>query len=285
MIVNSVSLNGKELSMLSHLLQSEAEVTVRWFSANAMEANPSKFQGILFKGNKQAPDFNGSVDGNDIEFCQSMTALGICIDENLTFDIHIDSICLKARRQISALQRLTGLLDFPRRKAIYNSFISSHFNYCPLVWFFTSKASIAKMQKIQERGLRFVLQDSVSDKETLLAKSGVDSFRIATIKIMAIEIYKILNDMGPDYLSCLFSKSNTPYKLRDDNKLIQPLKRTTTFGIKSYAYFGTHLWNMLPNHIKNSVSLYDFKSLIRKWSGPTCCCSVCTQVIWSLVFD
>ena len=100
---NSVSVNGKELSMLSHLLQSEAEVTVRWFTENAMEANPSKFQGILFKGNKQAPDFNVSVDGNDIEFCQSMTALGICIDENLTFDIHIDSICLKASRQISAL--------------------------------------------------------------------------------------------------------------------------------------------------------------------------------------
>ena len=87
--------------------------------------------------------------------------------------------------------------------------------------------------------------------------------------------------MGPDYSSCLFSKSNTPYQSRDDNKLIQPLKRTTTFGIKSVAYFGTHLWNMLPNHIKNSVSLYDFKSLIRKWSDPTCCCSVCTQVVWS----
>ena len=128
---NFVSVNGKELSMLSHLLQSEAEVTVRWFSENAMEANPSKFQGIFFKGNKQVPDFNVSVDGNDIEFCQFMTALGICIDENLTFDIHIDNICLKASRQISALQRLTGLLDFPSRKAIYNSFISSHFNYCP----------------------------------------------------------------------------------------------------------------------------------------------------------
>ena len=149
------------------------------------------------------------------------------------------------------------------------------------MWFFTSKASIAKIQKIQERALRFILKDSVSDYETLLAKSDVDSFRIATIKIMAIEIYNILNDMGPDYLSCLFSKSNTPYQLRDDNKLIQPLKRTTTFGIKSFAYFGTHLWNMLPNHIKNSVSLYDFKSLIRKWLGPTCCCSVCTQVVWS----
>ena len=150
------------------------------------------------------------------------------------------------------------------------------------MWFFTSKASIAKMQKIQERALRFVLKYSVSDYQTLLATSGVDSFRIATIKIMAIEIYTISNDIGPDYSSCLFSKSNTPYQSRDDNKLIQPLKRTTTFGIIYFAYFGTHLWNMLPNHIKSSVSLYDFKSLIRKWSGPTCCCSVCTQVVWSL---
>ena len=158
-------------------------------------------------------------------------------------------ICSKASRQISALQRLTGLFDFPSRKAIYNSFISSYFNHCPLVCFFTSKVSIAKLQKTRERALRFVLKDSFSDYETLLAKSGVDSFRIATIKIMAVEIYKILNDMGPDHLSRLFSKSNNHYQIRDDNNLIQPLKRTYTFGMKSIAYFGTHLWNMLPTHI------------------------------------
>ena len=136
------------------------------------------------------------------------------------------------------------------------------------------------MQKMQEGTLRFVLKDSISDYETLSSKSELDSFRISSIKIMAVEIYKILNDMGPRYLSHLFSKSIIPYQLRDDNKLIQPLKPTTSFEIKSFAYFGTHLWNMLPQHMKNSVSLYNFKSLIRKWSGPTCCCSVCTQVVW-----
>ena len=144
---DSVSVNGKELSIVSRLLQSEAEVTVRWFCDNAMEANPSKFQGISFKGNKQVSDFKVSVDGHDMKFSNSMTSLGICIDDTLTFDSHISDLCLKASRQISALQRLTGLLDYPSRKAIYSSFISSHFNYCPLVWFFTSRASITKMQK------------------------------------------------------------------------------------------------------------------------------------------
>ena len=132
---NFVSVSGKELSIVSRLLQSEAEVTVRWFCENAMEANPSKSQGILFKGNKQADDFKLSVNGHDIELSKSMTSLGICIDDTLTFDSHINDICLKASRQISALQRLTGLQDYPSRRAIYNSFISSHFKYCPLVCF------------------------------------------------------------------------------------------------------------------------------------------------------
>ena len=70
-----------------------------------MEANPSKLQGILFKGNKQVSDFKVSVDGHNIEFSNSMTSLGICIDDTLTFDSHISDICIKASRQISALQR------------------------------------------------------------------------------------------------------------------------------------------------------------------------------------
>ena len=37
---------------------------------------------------------------------------------------------------------------------------------------------------------------------------------------MAVEIYKILNEMSPEYLS-LFSKSSIPYFLRENNKLIQ----------------------------------------------------------------
>ena len=67
-----VSVNSKELDIVSQLLQLEAEVTVHWFCSNAMEANPSKFQGILFKGNKQASDFKVSVGGQNIEFSNQL---------------------------------------------------------------------------------------------------------------------------------------------------------------------------------------------------------------------
>ena len=280
---NSVSVSHRELNILTRQLQTEAEVTIQWFADNAMEANPAKFQGLLLKGNKQASDFRVIIQGQQIEFSKSITTLGICIDENLTFDEHVNNICLKASRQISALQRLTGLLDMPSRKAIDNSFIVSNFNYCPLVYYFTSRESINKMQKIQERALRFVLKDSVSDYDTLLTKCGIDSFRISSLKSMAVEIYKILNDMSPEYLS-LFSKSSIPYSLRDNDKLIQQKMRTTTFGIKSFSYYGAHLWNSLPVDIKNAVTLGNFKTLVRNWQGPSCHCSVCQLIIWIRIF-
>ena len=116
-----------------------------------------------------------------------MTSLRICIDDTLTFDSHISDLCLKVSRQISALQRLTGLLDYPSRTAIYSSFISSNFKYCPLVWFFTSRDSITKIQKTSGTSFSFCLKDSVSDYESLLSKSGVDSFRISSIKIWRLK--------------------------------------------------------------------------------------------------
>ena len=237
-------------------------------------SKPCQISRYFLKGNKHASDFKVSSRGQDIDFSESITALGIRINENLTFDMHVNNICLKASQQISALQRLTGLLDLPSRKASYNSFIVSNFNYCPLVCFFTSRASITKIQK-----LRFVLKDSISDYDTLLSKGGVDSFRISSLKTMGVEIYKILNGMNPEYLSPLFSISTTLYNLRDNNKLIQPIKRTTTYGIKSLAYYGTHLWNLLPLDVKGAITLNNFKTLMRKWAGPTCGCSVCDMVI------
>ena len=76
------------------------------------------------------------------------------------------------------------------------------------------------MQKIQEQPPVSCSKDSTSDYNALLSKYGVDSFRISSSKAMAVEIYKILNDKSPEYLSLSF-KSSIMYSLRDNNKLIK----------------------------------------------------------------
>ena len=147
------------------------------------------------------------------------------------------------------------------------------------MWFFTSRESINKIDKIQERALRFVLKDHTSSYSDLLLKSGFDSFRIYAVKSLMTELFKILEGMAPDYLSELFVKADNPYNTRDKCKLIQPLNRTTTYGLRSFQYYGAHVWNILPINIKAAQSLYEFKSFIKSWPGPTCSCQICTALL------
>ena len=58
----------------------------------------------------------------------------------------------------------------------------SNFDYCPIVCFFTSRASITKMKKNQERALRVVLKDSRSSYEEMLGNLKVDSMRMNGLK-------------------------------------------------------------------------------------------------------
>ena len=54
----------------------------------------------------------------NIAFVQKIDVLGMCIGGKLNINEHVRRICSKASAQISALQRLTGLVDYPNRKAI-----------------------------------------------------------------------------------------------------------------------------------------------------------------------
>ena len=276
---NCISVSHKDISVVSAQLENETQIMTKWFADNSMKANVDKFQGIILSGGRNNTAIQFSLDDVDIAFVQKIDVLGVCIDGKLNFNEHVCRICSKASAQISALQRLTGLLDYPSRKAIYTSFIASNFNYCPLVWFFTSRESIDKIDKIQERALRFVLKDHISDYTNLLLKSGFDSFRIYAVKCLMIELFKILKGITPNYLSDLFVKADNPYDTRDKYKLIQPLKRTTTYGLRSFQYYGAHVWNMLSINIKAAHSLHEFKSLIRSWPGPKCSCHICIALL------
>ena len=52
--------------------------------------------------------------------------------------------------------------------------------------------------------------------------------------------------MTPNSLSELIVKADTPYDTRDKCKLIQPLKRASTYGLRSLQYNGAHVRNILP---------------------------------------
>ena len=101
---------------------------------------------MLLRSNAQkGNDLQIEVKDNFNTATSSMKILGMHIDSKLNFNGHIAFLCIiKAGRQLNVLERMKGYLDYVSRMAIYNSFIISNFNYCPVVWMFTSKSSLKK---------------------------------------------------------------------------------------------------------------------------------------------
>ena len=149
---NCLSFAGTTTVYIKNTLAKETEILKKWFKENSLEANPTKFQSMLIssKGEKET-DLSLVIDGIEIDPANNIKVLGITIDQCLKFNKHISDMCSKAGRQLNVLQRLRGSLDFDSRMAIYKTFIISNFNYCPLVWMFSSKKSLTK-SKISRRG-------------------------------------------------------------------------------------------------------------------------------------
>ena len=161
-----------------------------------MQTNPNKFQAIISHRSKNESR-NLNISNMSIVPEHSVKLLGVTIDQRLTFNEHIDTICMKASRQLNVLKRFSFILTITGKLAIYQAFILSHFNYCPVVWMFCSKEKVALMERIQFRALRFVYNDQTSTLTHLLNKAGRSTLHIARLKCLAIQVYKCLNVLCP----------------------------------------------------------------------------------------
>ena len=176
-----------------------------------MIVNPDKFKAIVLTKSRQ--DTSG-IPINLKEHCitseNTVTLLGIKIDRRLSFEKHVSELCKTAASQLNALKRLRPyILEEKTRKILIQSFVLSHFNYCPLVWYFTTAKQLQKIERIQERALRFITDDYTSTYEELLINTGMASMQVRQMQNLCIEIYKTLSNLNPEYMQELFERNSS----------------------------------------------------------------------------
>ena len=116
-----------------------------------MKANPDKSHLILSNSNT---NLYANIDNHTINNQNEVEVLGITIDNKLTFNKHMSKLCMKASKKLHALMRVANYMNETQRKKVMNSFIYSLFQYCPLVWFFSSRKFNTRINKIHERAMR-----------------------------------------------------------------------------------------------------------------------------------
>ena len=201
--------------------------------------------------------------------------LGVTLDYELKFKTHITKLCKNANRKISALIRIRNMITKKQTEILVNSYILSHFCYCPLIWMFCGKTEYNLLEKTHKRALKVLNCDFASNYQQLLEKSNTVSIHVTHLQFLMTEIYKTINLLNPKFMNQIFKTKTGTYALRDNNLLVIEKARTEMHGVRCSSFKGAVIWNKLPNPLKNAKSINVFKKNIKKWKGTECSCHIC----------
>ena len=259
-------------------LENDTNSLLQWVANNGLKANPDKFHLIL---NETCSNHFIKIENFIIHNNEHKRLLGITIDGKLSFDEHVAGLCSKASQKLHALSRISVFMNTIQRQTIMKAFIQSQFGYCPLVWMFHSRKLNNRINKIHERSLRIAFDDNESSFQELLDKDNSVTVHARNIQTLAIELFKAINGFSPEIMSLVFPlKENINYCSKQKFKTRNI--HTVKYGTETLAHLGPKIWALVPESIKNTKSLNDFKTKIKKWKPVRCPCNLCRTYVYGV---
>ena len=102
-----------------------------------------------------------------------MDIFEINIDNRLRFDNYISAICRKINGQFNVMLRFRKRISKDTLLRLYKAFIMPHFHYYSSVWHFCAARSTERIDTLNKRILRFILQDHNCPYDSLFSKVNV----------------------------------------------------------------------------------------------------------------
>ena len=144
----------------------------------------------------------------------------------------------------------------------------SHLDYLNAIFSGLPEKDLANLQRIQNAGAKLGLQKdkSASLTECLCALHWLPIRERIDYKILTL-VFKSFNKQAPMYLQdllCEFPKKEK--SLHSDSihrRLIIPYTKCKTLAAHSFSVRGPTLWNKLPNNIKMSKTLDEYKGHLK----------------------
>ena len=187
---------GSNMTEVKVKLSQDLPKLSEWFKENFMILNPDKCHymcGIL------------KFCDQELKSSELETVLGIKIDQKLTFNCHVKTLCSKDAKKLSALQRIANIIDEEKRNLLFNAIIKSQFSYYPLVWMFCSRLSNNLINNIHERALTTTFDDHTGNFSQLLEKKRESTNHQQNIQALMKEIYKFTNNLSPPIIDHMFA--------------------------------------------------------------------------------
>ena len=146
---------------------------------------------------------------------------------------------------------------------MYNALFMPYFNYCSTIWGNIGKGLSDKIQKLQHRTARILTFSNYETRSSiLLDELSWESLENKRLKLLAMIMYKILNNLSPSYLRRIFTNASNvhAHNLRNSEINCYVPNPRTEYAKGSLHCRESVLWNKIPSEIGHLSSLKLFKT-------------------------
>ena len=194
--------------------------------------------------------------------------LGVQISDNLNWSPHIDKVCNKANKILGLLRR--NLYNTPRqiKEDSYKILVRPILEYSSTVWSPWQNKNKNKLEQIQKRAARFVLNINYQNHDSITKRIAEDlkwdTLENRRNKSSVTMLYKVINSQiaVPSSYHPIPANRITrtgPHTLQQYQPSVNSFK---------YSFFPrtVQLWNSLPEFVATSPSIEEFKAGLQDYS-------------------
>ncbi len=263
----TVFYSHKDTPVLCRRINTEIQEVSNWFKANKLSLNANKTN-LMYLGTRaqtgsvmNSKEFDILLDGCKLNRVSDAKFLGITIDENMTWKNHIQNISKICSRNIGVLNKVKLFLPKDAMYKLYCTLIQPYLNYGLLLWGNSTREKMNKLYRLQKRPMRVISNSEyLSHTEPIFKMFKVLNIFDMFTKEVAIFMFKYNNKMLPRSFENFFQthKENHNYNTRNRNDYKIPIHK-----INSILTVGPKIWNGLPQNVKMSATLGQFKSNLK----------------------
>jgi hypothetical protein len=240
-----------------------------WMHQNMLKLNTDKTEVMLFTSRhnlKNLSSLTVSVGDCAINPATSVRNLGVTFDQVMDLQQHVNGICRSAYAQLRNIGQIRCYLTNNATRSLISGLVTSRLDYCNGLLYGLPKATINKMQRVQNAAARVMTRTSKYDHISPVLKELhwlPIEYRIK-FKILTLT-YKALNGQSPVYIKDTINIYNPGRSLRsmDSISLVVPKTKSVNYGNRQFKAAAACLWNQLPTDIRNARTLLTFRKALK----------------------
>ncbi len=248
----------------ARLLQADLDMLAKWEDKWKMAFHPDKCNVLSITRSRTPITYSYTLRGHILQHTNTAKYLGLTISSDLRWDKHISGICNKATSTLSFLRRNLKIGSRHIKEQAYKTLVRPLTEYSSVVWDPYHQQDIHKLEMVQRRGARFVLNRhrNLSSVDSMIDTLEWPSLERRRKEARIIMLYKIKNNLVAIDPSNKLAPNPRQSRHHHNQSLKVPFSRTI---YRQMSFFPRTIsdWNKLPQSIINSPSLGSFKAAIK----------------------